>query len=336
MTMANVVSARIYLPDTPRFQPMNEVVSQLLPERRRRARPSRPGLPASDYVVEMTFVASSAPRVVDDGGRESESERGRSGRASASMSRGCSATRRRPRATSRPRRVRRWRASGRALDAAGCTPADVVDGARLSHRPLDVRAMNDEYRAFFGQDFPARATVQSGPRRADGLVEIMVTAVPRQMTCHAAARPRGSSRLPTAGRAAHHHTPLLTSRILSERTGFDVRLKAEMFQRTGSYKIRGPLNKFALADRGGAAARRDLLVGRQSRAGRRARGAASTASRPSSAWPRTPRRRRSRRRAATAPRSCCTARSGTRPTRRPRSWSASAGSPTSIRSTTCS
>jgi threonine dehydratase len=41
------------------------------------------------------------------------------------------------------------------------------------------------------------------------------------------------------------HTPLLTSRVLSERTGFDIRLKAEMFQKGGSYKIRGPLNKFA-------------------------------------------------------------------------------------------
>ena len=40
------------------------------------------------------------------------------------------------------------------------------------------------------------------------------------------------------------HTPLLTSRVLSERTGYDVRLKAELFQRTGSYKIRGPLNRF--------------------------------------------------------------------------------------------
>ncbi len=30
-----------------------------------------------------------------------------------------------------------------------------------------------------------------------------------------------------------HRTPLLTSRTLSERTGFDVRLKAELFQRTG-------------------------------------------------------------------------------------------------------
>ncbi|MDQ3068341.1 MAG: pyridoxal-phosphate dependent enzyme [Acidobacteriota bacterium] len=43
-----------------------------------------------------------------------------------------------------------------------------------------------------------------------------------------------------------HHTPLLASRTLSEKTGFDVRLKAELLQRTGSYKIRGPLNKFAL------------------------------------------------------------------------------------------
>src|SRR5262249_43042741 len=42
------------------------------------------------------------------------------------------------------------------------------------------------------------------------------------------------------------HTPLLTSRQLSECTGFEVRTKAEMFQRVGSYKIRGPLNKFAL------------------------------------------------------------------------------------------
>jgi threonine dehydratase len=40
-----------------------------------------------------------------------------------------------------------------------------------------------------------------------------------------------------------HRTPLLSSRLLSEATGLDVRLKAEIFQRTGSYKIRGPLYK---------------------------------------------------------------------------------------------
>src|SRR6476469_9879197 len=40
-------------------------------------------------------------------------------------------------------------------------------------------------------------------------------------------------------------TPMLTSRQLSELTGYDIRLKAENFQTVGSYKIRGPLNKFA-------------------------------------------------------------------------------------------
>src|SRR5438270_2693385 len=52
----------------------------------------------------------------------------------------------------------------------------------------------------------------------------------------------------TRARIAPHikRTPMLTSRQLSERTGFDIRLKAELFQRMGSYKIRGPLNKFAL------------------------------------------------------------------------------------------
>ena len=42
-----------------------------------------------------------------------------------------------------------------------------------------------------------------------------------------------------------HRTPLLRSSVLSQETGFDVRLKAELFQRTGSYKIRGPLYKLS-------------------------------------------------------------------------------------------
>jgi enamine deaminase RidA (YjgF/YER057c/UK114 family) len=37
--------------------------------------------------------------------------------------------------------------------------------------------MNDAYRRFFGDAFPARATVASGLFAPDGLVEIMMTAV---------------------------------------------------------------------------------------------------------------------------------------------------------------
>jgi threonine dehydratase len=42
-----------------------------------------------------------------------------------------------------------------------------------------------------------------------------------------------------------HRTPLVGSRTLSEETGLDIRLKAEMLQRTGAYKIRGALNKLS-------------------------------------------------------------------------------------------
>src|SRR4051812_29061088 len=42
-----------------------------------------------------------------------------------------------------------------------------------------------------------------------------------------------------------HRTPMLSSATLSRRVGAPVRLKAELFQRTGSFKPRGVLNKLA-------------------------------------------------------------------------------------------
>ena len=44
-----------------------------------------------------------------------------------------------------------------------------------------------------------------------------------------------------AGRV--HRTPLLRSGTLSEQLGVDARFKAELFQRTGSFKVRGALNR---------------------------------------------------------------------------------------------
>jgi threonine dehydratase len=46
-----------------------------------------------------------------------------------------------------------------------------------------------------------------------------------------------------AGRV--HRTPLLRSGTLSEQLGVDVRFKAELFQRTGSFKVRGALNRLS-------------------------------------------------------------------------------------------
>ncbi len=53
-----------------------------------------------------------------------------------------------------------------------------------------------------------------------------------------------------AGRLAGvaHRTPVLTSRTLDERTGGRLFLKAESFQRTGSFKFRGAYNTIAALD----------------------------------------------------------------------------------------
>ncbi len=131
----------------------------------------------------------------------------------------------------------------------------------------------------------------------------------------------------TRARIAQHikHTPLLTSRQLSERTGYDVRLKAEMFQRVGSYKIRGPLNKFALMP--DEQKRRGVVC---SSAGNHAQGVALAAQDPRDARGRVHGGERDAGedrgdQRATAPRSCCTGRSGTRRTRRRRSSCAPRG-----------
>jgi threonine dehydratase len=42
-----------------------------------------------------------------------------------------------------------------------------------------------------------------------------------------------------------HRTPLLRSATLSDRLGVDAHFKAELFQRTGSFKVRGALNRIA-------------------------------------------------------------------------------------------
>jgi threonine dehydratase len=57
--------------------------------------------------------------------------------------------------------------------------------------------------------------------------------------------------LDTVERAAHaiagrvHRTPLLRSATLSDDLGVDAYLKAELFQRTGSFKVRGALNRLS-------------------------------------------------------------------------------------------
>ena len=66
-----------------------------------------------------------------------------------------------------------------------------------------------------------------------------------------------------------HRTPTFSSAAVSERVGASVHLKAELFQRTGSFKPRGVLNQAGLAQRRREAERGRHVVGRERRAGAR-------------------------------------------------------------------
>lgn len=66
---------------------------------------------------------------------------------------------------------------GRTLKAAGYDWGDVVDGVVYITDTKNFADMNTGYREIFKKDFPARATVRTGLVGADGLVEIMFTAV---------------------------------------------------------------------------------------------------------------------------------------------------------------
>ena len=114
MSHADVVSSRIYLPDTSGFQAMNEAYRSYFPERPPARATVQSGLAGREYVVEITLLAVKAParRAITTpnedgtpGTREPQLELGdRNGRPRVS-SPGCWATARPRRATSRPRRA---------------------------------------------------------------------------------------------------------------------------------------------------------------------------------------------------------------------------------------
>jgi 2-iminobutanoate/2-iminopropanoate deaminase len=177
MSLANVVSSRVYLPDVANFQAMNGVYRKYFSS----APPARAtvvaALAGSQYVVEITLVASSAPRSVIADGRAVNPNLSAGIRAGdrvylSGMLGNTPETKGDVAAQTRET-LSRLRT---ALTAAGCSPADVHDAVVYLTDAKSFAAMNDVYRPFFERAFPARATVQTGLVVADGLVEIMFTA----------------------------------------------------------------------------------------------------------------------------------------------------------------
>jgi len=180
MTHANVVSARVFLPDTSGFQAMNEVYRGYFPSAPPARATVKAGLAGSQYNVEITMIASAAPKTAVSGGRPANPNLSAGIRAGrmlylSGMLGNTSETERDVAAQTRETLAR----IRRTLEEAGAGPQDVVDSLVYLTDLKNFAPMNDAYRAFFGKDFPARTTVQSGLVAPDGLVEIMMTAVAR-------------------------------------------------------------------------------------------------------------------------------------------------------------
>jgi reactive intermediate/imine deaminase len=175
MSHANIVSARVYLPDAADFPQMNEVYRGYFTSAPPPARATvKAGLAGAQYAVEMTFIASSAPREAIGPGQNLSAAIKVGNRLYASGVLGNTPGNAGDAAAQTRETMAKIR---KTLDSAGYTPADVVDGlVYLTDLSLFPR-MNTEYAAFFGKEFPARATVGVGLISPGAVVEIMVTAV---------------------------------------------------------------------------------------------------------------------------------------------------------------
>ena len=177
LTMADVVSARVFLTDAGDFAAMNAVYREFFPTHPPARATVKAALAGAGPVIEITLIASSAPRqaigtpphgvpispAVRAGDRLYLSGMlGNTAETAGDMKAQTRATLEKIRTT---------------LADAGATPADVVDGLVYITDAASFAAMNEPYRAFFVDEFPARATVVTPLVVDDGLVEIMVTAV---------------------------------------------------------------------------------------------------------------------------------------------------------------
>jgi reactive intermediate/imine deaminase len=194
MSLADVVSSRVYITDTALFQEMNAAYRDGFPNVPPARATVRCGLMNKDYQVEITMLAvkdssrkavipsapASAPRPpgAPAGGTVRpvlSSAIGVGDRLFLSGMLGSNEGNKTDAAAQTRETLSRI---GQTLTAAGFNWHDVVDAVVYLPRLEDFAAMNGAYREPFGTSaLPARATIQAGLVAPDGLVEIMMTAV---------------------------------------------------------------------------------------------------------------------------------------------------------------
>ena len=179
MSLADIVSTRVYLTDASNFRGMNEAYRSYFPGGPPVRATVKSGLAGPDFLVEMTFTATTSPRQVL--GQPPEGipitpaiKAGRRLYVSGMLG-NTAGTAGSVEAQTRETLQRILE----TIELAGAVPADIVDATVYLKDVASFGAMNEPYRAFFGGNFPARTTVGTPLVVDDGLVEIMVTAVLR-------------------------------------------------------------------------------------------------------------------------------------------------------------
>lgn len=185
MTLADVVSSRVYITDVTKFQDMNAAYRGYFPKEPPARATVKAALMNAQYAVEITLLAVKSPDrqailPLDENGQPTRPNPNLSAairvgnRLYLSGMLGNTAENR---GNTKAQTERTLAALGRGLKAAGFDWQNVVEGLVYLTEVQNFSAMNEVYRPQFAKDFPARATVVTGLVNADGLVEIMLTAV---------------------------------------------------------------------------------------------------------------------------------------------------------------
>jgi 2-iminobutanoate/2-iminopropanoate deaminase len=184
MGYGDVVSARIFITDSEKFQDMNAAYRTYFPTSPPARATVKTGLAGPDYLVEITMVA------VKDSTRAAfttPNADGSAGTANPNLSSAIRVGNRlylsgilgntpANKGDVKAQTAEAMARIGRTLKAAGFDWAYVDDGIVYLPDMSRFQDMNAAYSAAITKDFPARATVGAGLMGADGLVEITFTA----------------------------------------------------------------------------------------------------------------------------------------------------------------
>ncbi len=177
MSFDDVVSSKVYITDTALFQEMNAAYRTHFTRPPARAT-VKTALTGPQYNVEITMVAVSGPKDAINTSAQPNPNLSSAIRAGnrlfVSGMLGNTGTNTGDVGAQTKETLARV---DQVLGAAGFDRSHVVDAVVYLTDVANFAAMNSEYRPFFGKDFPARATVETGLVAPDGLVEIMFAAV---------------------------------------------------------------------------------------------------------------------------------------------------------------